>query len=141
LTAPTAAPVRSIARITSVAGIDHPVDEAADDGGEREVGADRKVDAARQDHQLLAHRDDGDDGRLGDDVADVAGLRKFGVSRLITTIRDEDQQRADARSRRPMRDRIGALVRRADPGNSRTLFRLLLTGRFATTILPSSCFL
>ena len=46
------------------------------DGGEREIGADREIDAARQDDELLAHRDDGDDRCLSDDVAEVAGLQK-----------------------------------------------------------------
>ena len=41
-----------------------------------EIGADREVDAARQDDQVLADRDDGDDSGLRENVADVDGFRK-----------------------------------------------------------------
>ena len=46
---------------------------------------------------MLADRDNGDNGRLGEDVADVAGFRKLGVDRLIDGDQhDENQHRADA---------------------------------------------
>ena len=52
-------------------------DEAADDGRQREIGADRQVDAAGQDDEVLADRDDRDHRGLRDDVADVAGLEEI----------------------------------------------------------------
>ena len=62
--------------MTSGAEFDRLEGERAHHRGEREVRADRQVDAAGQDHQLLAHRDDGDDGGLRGDVGEVAGLQE-----------------------------------------------------------------
>ena len=50
-----------------------------------------------QDDQVLAHRDDGDDRGLGEDVADVAGLQEIrGEQADDDGKQDEDQQRPDA---------------------------------------------
>ena len=71
--------------------------EAADDGGQREVRADRKVDAAGQDDQMLTERDDGDDRRLREDVLDVDGRQEIRRQKADHHHQsDEDQQRADA---------------------------------------------
>ena len=50
--------------------------QAADDGRQGQIGADRKVDAASEDDEVLAERDDRDDRRLGEDVADIRRLQK-----------------------------------------------------------------
>ena len=47
-----------------------------DGGGEREHRADRKVDAARQDHEVHAHRDDEQEGVVDQQVVDDLGLAK-----------------------------------------------------------------
>ena len=61
--------------------------------------ADRQVDAAGQDHQLLAHRDDGDDRGLRDDVAEVAGLQEVRRPEADADHQQhQDQQRPDARA-------------------------------------------
>ena len=89
---------RASRAMTSGAEFDLPVDQPADDRRERQVGADREVDAAGQDHQLLAHRHDGDDRGLGDDVAEVAGLQEVrGPEADADHEQHEDQQGPDAR--------------------------------------------
>ena len=69
-------------------GIGHLEQQAADDGRQRQIGADRKVDAAGEDNEVLAERDDRDDRGLGEDVADVARLQK-------DRRRDADQEDQD----------------------------------------------
>ena len=86
-------------------GIDAAEDEAADDGRKRQVGADREIDAAGQDDELLAHRDDGDHRRLSEDVAEVAGLQEIG------------RQQADDRGQR-MRISSGPMLRSLRPSET-----------------------
>ena len=97
LTAPTAAPVSKHRQDHEWRGVGDAEDKAADDRREREVGANREVDAAGQDDELLADRDDGDHGRLGEDVANVAGLQKIRRQQADRPgEHDEDEKRTDA---------------------------------------------
>jgi hypothetical protein len=91
-------------------GIDRLVDVGADDRGERQVRADRQVDAAGEDHELLAHRDDGDDRGLRRNIRQVAGLQK--VRRPEGDANDQqyqDQNRPHAQQSEPEIDRVRGL--------------------------------
>ncbi|MER8552129.1 hypothetical protein NKH37_08135 [Mesorhizobium sp. M1217] len=52
--------------------------QRANDGSQRKVRADGEIDAACQDDQMLAHRHNRDDGRLGEDVAEIASCQEIG---------------------------------------------------------------
>ncbi len=71
--------------------------QRADDGREREVRSDGKVDTARQDDEMLAHRHDGDDRRLRQDVAHVARREEDRRQEAENDDQsDQDKRRADA---------------------------------------------
>ena len=83
-----------------------PKNEAADHRRKREIGADREIDAARQDDQLLANGDDRNDRRLRENVADIDRLQKIGGQ--LTDRRnqnDQDQERTDAQKPECQRNR------------------------------------
>ena len=70
--------------------IDHPEHQPADDGGESEIGANREIDASRQDHELLTHRHNGNDRCLSNDITKIAKLQK---------VRSEQADRRDEQNR------------------------------------------
>ena len=78
-------------------GIRHPEHKPADDGRKGQLALTGEVDTSGQNHQVLPDRHDSDHRRLGDDVAKIPGLRKFGGKQADYDCKhDEDQQRADA---------------------------------------------
>ena len=81
-------------------------DHGADDAAERDVRADREVDAPRQDDQQLAERDHADTGRLLQDVADVPEGQEhmiFGRDPQDDDEQAEDEQRPALESSRTLR--------------------------------------
>ena len=81
-----------------------PKDQPSDHRRERQIGADRKIDAARQDDQLLPDRDDRNDRRLRENIADVDRLQKIGGQLAYGRDQnDQDQERTNAQ--KPERQR------------------------------------
>jgi hypothetical protein len=110
LTAPTSAPEASMASMTrgaeSTCWKTSPPTTVA---SARLAPTDRSMPAG-QDHQLLAHRDDGDDGGLGEDVAEIDRLEKVrGDQADEDDKKREDQQGPDAQERQPDPDAGPAL--------------------------------
>jgi hypothetical protein len=71
--------------------------EAADDCRQRQVGANREIDAAGQNDKVLADRDNRDHRRLGEDVAKVAGFQKIGRQNADDCSQNEENEHgADA---------------------------------------------
>ena len=70
--APIATPISSVRAIggRDAEAVHH--QPGHDDAAEAHHGADRQVDAGRDDHEGLAHRDDGHHGALAHQVDDVA---------------------------------------------------------------------
>ena len=110
--------------------------QPANDGREGKIGADRKIDAAGEDDEMLAERDDRDDRRLREDVADIRRLQKH-------RRRDADDHDQDHKDKNWTRAQAGA--GRAKSG-MRPL-RARLSGRATPSpavpppIFPVSCFL
>ena len=55
---------------------DDPEEQATYDGRQSEISADRKVDAAGENDEVLSERDDRNDRRLSEDISDVRRIEK-----------------------------------------------------------------
>ena len=98
--------VASIAAVTGTAESSSRKTSPPIDGRKREIGADREIDAARQDDQLLPDGDDRNDRRLRENVADVDRLQKIGGQLADRRDQnDEDQERTDAQKPERQRNR------------------------------------